>query len=63
MPTITRPPPASASIVMACIASVAGGRAASCAIAVPSLMRSVNAARYASGDRASAPYASAVQTE
>ena len=55
MPTITRPPPASASIVMACIASVAGGRAASCATAVPSLMRRVSAARYASGDSASVP--------
>ena len=49
-PENTRPPPASASIVIACIASVAGGRAASCAIAVPSLIRSVNPARYASGD-------------
>ena len=46
---ITRPPPASASVVIACIASVAGGRAASCAIQVPSLMRVVSPARYASG--------------
>ena len=40
-----------------------GGRAASCAIPVPSLIRSVNAARYASGESASAPYASALHTE
>ena len=39
----------------ACMARVAGGRAASWATAVPSLMRSVTAARYARGDRASVP--------
>ena len=55
MPMMTRPPPARASIVMACMARVAGGRAASWAIAVPSTMRMVSAARYASGDSASVP--------
>ena len=63
MPTIMRPPPASASTVIACMPSIAGGRPASCTTAVPSLMRSVVAAIAASGVIASAPYASAVHTE
>ena len=41
MPTIMRPPPAMASMVIACMPSIAGGRPASCTTAVPSLMRSV----------------------
>ena len=60
---MTRPPPASASTVPTAIAAVAGGRAASCMMPVPSRMRLVNAARYASGVIASEPYASAVHTE
>ena len=58
-----RSPPPSASMVMACMASVAGGRAASWAMAVPRRMRRVWAARYANGDNASVPYASALHTE
>jgi hypothetical protein len=60
---MTRPPPASASIVMAVMASVVAGRAANCTTAVPSLTRDVCAARKAKGDKASQPYASAVHTE
>ena len=43
MPMIMRPPPAIASMVIACMPSIAGGRPASCTTAVPSLMRSVRA--------------------
>jgi len=42
---MTRPPPASASIVPMAIAAAAGVRAASCMIPVPSRMRFVTAAR------------------
>ena len=42
---MTRPPPASASIVPMAIAAAAGVRAASCMIPVPSRMRLVTAAR------------------
>ena len=42
-------------MVIACIPSVAGGRAASCTTAVPSLMRVVIGAMAASGDSASLP--------
>ncbi len=45
------------------IAVAVGVRAPSCTTAVASLMRSVTAARYASGVSASAPYASLDQTE
>ena len=41
---MTRPPPAIASMVMAAMARVVGGRAATWATAVPSLMRLVSAA-------------------
>ncbi len=50
-------------MVMACIAVAAGARAAVCTTPVASLIRLVRPARYASGDKASLPYASAVQTE
>jgi hypothetical protein len=50
-----RSPPASASMVAACIAAIAGVRPASCMIAVPSRIRFVTAARYASGEVASEP--------
>src|SRR5919108_3879354 len=62
-PAMTRLPPASASTVAAAIAADAGGRAASCMMPVPSRIRFVSAARYASGVMASVPYASAVHTE
>ena len=62
-PATTRPPPASRSIVARLTAAVVGGRAASWINPVASLMREVLAARNASGVRASAPYASADQTE
>ena len=52
---MTRLPPASASMVRACMAVAAGVRAAICTTPVPSLMRVVTAARYASGDSASEP--------
>ncbi len=58
-----RPPPASASTVMHCIAHIAGVRPASCMIPVPRRIRSVRAAIHASGVMASDPYASAVHTE
>ena len=45
------------------IAVFAGVRAPICTTPVASLMRSVTAARYASGLSASAPYASADHTE
>ena len=57
-----RLPPAMASTVAAHIAALAGVRAASCMMPVPSLIRFVTAARYASGVTASVPYASAVHT-
>ena len=46
---MTLPPPARASMVMACMASVAGGRAASWAMAVPSLIRWVEAGQIGEG--------------
>ncbi len=58
-----RPPPARPSIVMACMAHMAGVRPASWAMPVPRRMREVCAATQASGVIASDPYASAVQTE
>ena len=60
---MTRPSPASASMVENAIAVLAGVRAPSCTTAVASLMRSVSPARYASGPSASAPYASLDHTE
>ena len=56
-------PPERWSIVIAAIAVAAGWRADICTIAVPSLMRSVEAPHHASGVRQSEPYASAVQIE
>ena len=50
-----RLPPAMASTVAADMAALAGVRAASCMIPVPSLMRLVCAARNASGVTASEP--------
>ena len=55
MPAMKRPPPAIASTVAADIAALAGVRAASCMMPVPSLMRLVLAARKASGVTASEP--------
>ena len=55
MPQMKRPPPASASTVAADMAALAGVRAASWMIAVPSLMRLVLPARKASGVTASEP--------
>ena len=60
---MVRLPPASASIVIADMAAEAGVLAAIWITAVPSLILSVFPARYAKGDSASEPYASAVQTE
>ena len=50
-----RPPPASASTVMHCMAHMAGVRPASCMMPVPRRMRSVLAAMNASGVMASDP--------
>ena len=55
MPQMKRPPPASASTVAADMAALAGVRAASWMMAVPSLMRLVLPARNASGVTASEP--------
>ena len=52
---MTRPPPARASTVWACMAAMAGARPASCMIPVPSRMRSVWAAIQARGVMASEP--------
>ena len=60
---MTRPVPASDSRVANAIAVAAGVRAEIWTTPVASLIRSVAAARYASGVNASAPYASAVHTE
>jgi hypothetical protein len=59
----TKRPPERWSIVIAAIAVAAGWRADIWTIAVPSLIRSVDAPHHASGVRQSDPYASAVQTE
>ena len=50
-----RPPPANASIVWAVMAVDAAERAATCATAVPSRIRSSLAARNDSGEKASLP--------
>jgi hypothetical protein len=50
-------------MVIACIAVAPASAPRFARPAVPSLIRFVSAARYASGDSASLPYASAVHTE
>ena len=66
-PDVPRPrmkrPPESASRVIAVIAVFAGERPGSCMIAVPRRIFFVCAAIHASGETASEPHASAVQTE
>ena len=49
-------------MVIAAIARVAGGRAESCEMAVPSFTWAVREPHHASGVQASLPYASAVHT-
>ena len=56
-------PPLSASMVMAVMAVLAGERPGICMMLVPSLILLVCAPIQASGDTASEPHASAVQTE
>ena len=66
-PEVPRPrstrPPESVSSVAAVAAVVAGVRAGICMIAVPSLTFVVRPPTHASGETASEPYASDVQTE
>lgn len=61
-PASTRFPPAILSIVWNAMAVTAGGRAVTCAMQLPSLIRFVIAARYPSGVNTSDPWASAVNT-